>query len=76
MKIIGFVLVLNRIYKDEGEKWNVAEKCLKIFDFFVRTYEINPADFPVSGQNQDEYAPPGFYILLEMNTNEKSSFLK
>lgn len=65
-----------RIYKDESEKWIVAEKCLKIFDFFVKTYEINPVDFPVMGQNKDEYPPPGFYIMLEMNTNEKSDLLK
>lgn len=71
-----FLKFSNRIYKDENEKWTIAEKCLKTFDFFVRTYEISPADFPVSGQNQDEYAPPGFYIMLEMNINEKSSFLK
>lgn len=47
-----------------------------MFDFFVRTYEINPADFPVMGQNKEEYPPPGFCIMLEMNTNEKSELLK
>lgn len=65
-----------RIYKDESEKWIIAEKCLKIFDFFVKNYEINPADFPVMGVNKDEYPLPGFYIMLEMNTNEKSDLLK
>lgn len=65
-----------RIYKDEAEKWAVAEKCLKMFDYFIRTYEINPVDFPVTGQNKEEYPPPGFYVMLEMNTNEKSDLLK
>lgn len=66
----------NRNYKDESEKWAVAEKCLKIFDYFIRTYEVNPADFPSNGQAKDEHPPPGFYIMLEMNTSEKSDFLK
>lgn len=73
---LKFDIFICRIYKDESEKWIVAEKCLKIVDFFVKTYEINPADFPVMGQNKDEYPPPGFYIMLEMNTNEKSELLK
>lgn len=72
----ALLLFIHRIYKDEAEKWTVAEKCLQIFDFLVKTYEINPADFPVMGQNKDEYPPPGFYIMLEMNTNEKSELLK
>lgn len=54
----------------------MAEKCLIIFEFFVKSYEINPADFPVMGQNKDEYPPPGFDIMLEMNLNEKSELLK
>lgn len=64
------------IYKDESEKWAVAEKCLKLCDFFIRMYEVNPADFPVNGQVKNEYPPPGFCIMLEMNTSEKSDFLK
>lgn len=71
-----FCNVIYRVYKDESEKWIVAEKCLKMFDFFVKTYEINSADFSAMGQNKDEYPPPGFYIMLEMNTNEKSELLK
>lgn len=71
-----FVFFFHRIYKDEAEKWTVAEKCLKIFDFFIRNYEINPVDFPVTSQNKEEYPPPGFYVMLEMNTNEKSDLLK
>lgn len=65
-----------RIYKDESEKWTIAEKCLKIFDHFIRIYEVNPSDFPVTGQSNDEDVPPGFYVMLEMNTNEKSDFFK
>lgn len=71
-----FLKFYNRNYKDEAEKWAVAEKCLQIFDYFLRTYEVNPADFPVNGQSKEEHPPPGFYILLEMNTSEKSDLLK
>lgn len=54
----------------------VAEKCLKIFDFFVHTYKIESADFPAMKQNKDEYPQPGFYIILEMHKNENSELLK
>lgn len=69
-----FLLYIYRIHNNIAQKWIVAEKCLKIFDFLVKTYEIDPTDF--MEQNKDEYAPPGFYILLKMNTNETSEFLK
>lgn len=65
-----------RIYSNEAEKWIVAEKCLKIFEFFVKTYGIDSADFPVQGQNKDKYPPPGFSIMLEMMTNEQSELLE
>lgn len=71
-----FCGIIYRIYNDESEKWIVAEKCLKMFDFFVKRYEINPADFLDMGKDTDEYPQPGFYIMLEMNKSEMSEFLK
>lgn len=71
-----FLRFYNRMYKDQAEKWAVAEKCLKILDFFIRTYEVNPVDFPVNNQIKEENAPPGFHIMLQMNTNDKSELLR
>lgn len=70
-----FCGVIYITYNDESEKWIVAEKCLKMFDFFVKRYEINPADFLDMEKNTDEYPSPGFYIMLEMNKHEMSEFL-
>lgn len=69
-----FLRFYNRNYKDAGEKWNVASKTLKILDMYVRTYDINPGDFPIQGQSKEENPPPGFHIMLQMNT--KSDFLR
>lgn len=69
-----FLRFYNRNYKDPGEKWVIAEKCLKILDMFIKNYEINSTDFPVSGHIKDENSPPGFHIMLQMNTN--SEFLR
>lgn len=71
---LHILLHIYRIYN--AQKWTVAEKCLKIFDFFIKIYEIDSTDFARMGQNEDEYAQPGFYVLLKMNTNETSEFLK
>lgn len=54
----------------------MAEKCLKILEFYVQMYEVNPADFPVNGLIKDENPPPGFHILLQMNINDKSELLR
>lgn len=68
--------VIYSIYKDDLEKWIVVEKCLKMFYFFVKAYEIDPDEFPVMEQNKQEYPPPGFFVMLQVNTNEKSKLLK
>lgn len=72
MSIIFFI----RNYKDEAEKWSIAEKCLKILDYFIRNYEINPNDFSFNTQNKEEYPSPGFYVMLQVNTTAKSDLLK
>uniref|UniRef100_A0A336MB53 CSON014651 protein n=1 Tax=Culicoides sonorensis TaxID=179676 RepID=A0A336MB53_CULSO len=69
-----FLRFYSRNYKNVGEKWAIAAKTLKILDMYLRTYEINPADFPVQGQTKEENPLPGFHILLQMHT--KSDFLR
>ncbi len=54
----------------------MAEKCLKILEFYAQMYEVNPADFPVNGIIKEENPPPGFHILLQMNINDKSELLR
>lgn len=71
-----FLRFYNRNYKDPAEKWAVAEKCLRILYHFIRTYEVNPADFPINGQIKEENPPPGFHVMLQMNTNDKSELLR
>lgn len=69
---IIFGICIHRSYKDESEKWIVVEKCLKMFDFFTYTYEIDSTHFSDMGENDCEFPPPGFYIMLDMNRKEKS----
>lgn len=76
IRLIRLCFNIYRFYRDESEKWIVAEKCLEIFDFFVKSYKINPDDFPITGQNKEEYPPPGFYIMLKLNTHGNSELLK
>lgn len=71
-----FGIYIYRSYKDESEKWNVAEKCLQMFDFFTYTYEIDSTHFADMGENNCEFPPPGFYIMLDLNRKEKSELLK
>jgi nuclear pore complex protein Nup205 len=68
-----FLKFYNRNYKDVAEKWEIAEKCLKILEMFIQNYAVNPSDFPVSGVVKDENPDPGFHIALQMHT--KSQFL-
>jgi nuclear pore complex protein Nup205 len=65
-----FLRFYNRTYKDPAEKWQIAEKCLKILHLFVTGYTPAPSDF----QAKDENASPGFHVMLQMNT--KSEFLR
>ncbi|CRK98110.1 CLUMA_CG011478, isoform A [Clunio marinus] len=69
-----FVKFYNRNYKNPEEKWEIAEKCLKIFDFFLKIYEPSSRDFPINNVIKEENPPPGFHIMLSMNT--KTEFLR
>ncbi|XP_019530030.3 nuclear pore complex protein Nup205 [Aedes albopictus] len=69
-----FLRFYNRNYKNPSEKWQIAEKCLLLLNAFVQRYSPTPADFPSPTQNREENSPPGFHILLQVNT--KSDFLR
>ena len=69
-----FLRFYNRNYKDLSEKWQIAEKCLKILHLFVKGYAPSPSDFPATTGSKDEKSPPGFHVMLQINT--KSEFLR
>lgn len=41
-----FLRFYNLNYKDAAEKWQVAEKCLRLLARFVEGYEVRPGHFP------------------------------
>uniref|UniRef100_A0A8D8J666 Nuclear pore complex protein Nup205 n=1 Tax=Culex pipiens TaxID=7175 RepID=A0A8D8J666_CULPI len=69
-----FLRFYNRNYKNPAEKWQIAEKCLQLLHAFVRNYTPSPQDFPSPTAVREENSPPGFHILLQVNT--KSDFLR
>ncbi|XP_065083337.1 nuclear pore complex protein Nup205 [Ochlerotatus camptorhynchus] len=69
-----FLRFYNRNYKNPAEKWQIAEKCLRLLYSFVQHYTPTPSDFPSPTQIREENSPPGFHILLQVNT--KSDFLR
>lgn len=63
-----------RAYKNPVERWEIAEKCLKLFGKFVSEYDPSSGDFPSSGSKPNEFnSPPGFHVVVQMHT--KSDFL-
>lgn len=62
-----------RSYKDPCEKWKVALKCLDLFNKFLLRYEPAAADFPNNNKQNEFNSPPGFHVMVQMNT--KSEFL-
>lgn len=76
----------NLNYRDAGEKWAVAERCLRLLALWTQQYEVRPGHFPGSGagsggadQQQlalEENVPPGFLIMLQLHTNDKSELLR
>lgn len=68
-----FLKFYTRAYKDQEEKWQVAKLCLKLLEKFLAQYDPNPSDFPQGTQTPDFNPPPGFHIMIQLNT--KSQFL-
>lgn len=69
-----FLRFYDRSYKNPAEKWAVAEKCLKLLETFIKSYEPSPNDFPVVNKLKEENSPPGFHVMLQMNV--KSDLLR
>lgn len=69
-----FLRFYDRSYKNPAEKWNVAEKCLKLLETFIKSYEPSPNDFPVGNKIKEDNSPPGFHVMLQMN--DKSNLLQ
>lgn len=68
-----FLKFHTRGYKNMEEKWQVAKACLKLFDKFLVQYNPQQSDFPIANQTMEFNPPPGFHIMIQMNT--KSQFL-
>ncbi|XP_018324440.1 nuclear pore complex protein Nup205 [Agrilus planipennis] len=68
-----FLKFHNRAYKDESEKWMVAAVCLKLLEKFLKHYEPQHSDFPNTTKQNEFNSPPGFHIMLQMNS--KTEFL-
>uniref|UniRef100_A0A1B0A9W8 Nuclear pore complex protein Nup205 n=1 Tax=Glossina pallidipes TaxID=7398 RepID=A0A1B0A9W8_GLOPL len=60
-----FLKFCNRNYKDPIEKWIIGVKCLKILQYLLDTYEVKPQHFD---GNKSSEAPPGFHIMLQLQT--------
>uniref|UniRef100_A0A1B0CE99 Nuclear pore complex protein n=1 Tax=Lutzomyia longipalpis TaxID=7200 RepID=A0A1B0CE99_LUTLO len=60
-----FLRFFNRNYKEPAELWEVAEKCLRLLDLFLETYEVHPGDF--AQETRSENPPPGFHVMVQMN---------
>lgn len=68
-----FLKINSRFYKDPAEKWEIFSLCLKLFLKFLLQYSPESSDFPSTTKPNEFNSPPGFHIMLQMNT--KSEFL-
>lgn len=68
-----FLRFHTRAYKNPEEKWLVAKMCLKLLEKFLMNYEPQSSDFPVGNQSSEFNPPPGFHLMIQLNT--KSQFL-
>lgn len=69
-----FIKFNTRSYKQQDEKWEVAKLCLELFEKLLSQYDPQKSDFPVIGQSTEPNSPPGYYIMLQLNT--KSELLR
>lgn len=66
-----FLKYNSRAYRNPEERWVIANKCLKLLEKFLMQYEPQASDF--SNKTNDMSSPPGYHILLQLNS--KSEFL-
>lgn len=67
-----FLKFHTRSYRNNAEKWEVANLCLRLFEKFLNQYDPTPFDFP-SNTSTSFNSPPGFHLMLQLNN--KSEFL-
>lgn len=68
-----FLKLNARPFKDPMQKWQLHCLCLKLFYKFLVQYYPDANDFPDSSKPNEFNAPPGYHIMLQMNS--KSEFL-
>lgn len=66
-----FLKFNTRSYKNPEEKWQVASLCLTLIEKFLNKYEPQESDFPSNNRPSDFNSPPGFHIMLQMNTKSE-----
>lgn len=65
-----FLRFNTRCYKEPADKWRIAEKCLRILNHFMQTYEVKPSDF--QPQQQETNIPPcGFLVTLKLHSESE-----
>lgn len=65
-----FLKFHTRSYKNPTEKWQVAHLCLALIEKFLQKYEPHPSNF-ASSKSSEFNAPPGFHIMLQLNTKSE-----
>ncbi|XP_044009117.1 nuclear pore complex protein Nup205 [Aphidius gifuensis] len=75
-----FLRFNTRSYKNSGEKWQVAELCLRIFEKLISQYEPSVDDFIGSkvelqgGESTIINPEPGYHLMTQLHS--KSEFLR
>ncbi|XP_072935362.1 nuclear pore complex protein Nup205 [Epargyreus clarus] len=64
----------HRPYVKPYEKWQMLSLCFRLFVRWLDQYEPAPSDFPPAGREPDVNPPPGFRLLMQLQT--KSEFLR
>ncbi|XP_037955762.1 uncharacterized protein LOC119685527 [Teleopsis dalmanni] len=62
-----FLKFNTRNYKNTIEKWQIAEKCLKILRYLLEIYEIHNQDLVKNKRDQ----LPGYHIMLQLHTKSE-----
>lgn len=66
-----FLKCNTRSYKNTEEKWQVMSLCLTLIEKFLNKYEPQDSDFPVNNKPNEFNSPPGFHIMLQLNTKSE-----
>ena len=61
----------SRPYKDQNEKWQVAQLCLKLFNKLLQQYDPEPVEFVSEKDSVNFSFPPGFHIMMQFCSNSE-----